>query len=136
MPEFVKRVAEDLVASGIGTGLYSTSGVSVQVNYRRDLGTDHVVLLTQTGGVAFAWNFKEQQAFQVLVDSVDLVSAQTLARQVFDQLHERTATCFSGYEVLWLRAVAPPQAIPVGPQADQPSRFQFSVNFDALLVKA
>lgn len=136
--EFIEGVADDLVASGVGTARYSTSGVSVQVNYRRDTGAPTVLLLTQTGGLTFPWDFKEQQGFQVLVDSTDVVSAQTVARQVYDQLNERTAECFpavSGHMVLWLRATTLPQAIPVGPTGDQAEHFQFSVNFDALIIK-
>lgn len=135
MAEFIDAVADDLVASGVGAR-YATSGVSIQVNYRR-ASAPHVVLLSQTGGLAFPHDAKEQQGIQVLVDSIDLVSAQTIARQVYEQLHERIATAtFSGFEVLWMRATSgPPQAIPVGPAGGQPERFQFSVNFDALLVK-
>ncbi len=136
--EFIEGVADDLIASGIGTGRYSTSGVSVQVNYRRDTGAPTVLLLSQAGGLAFPLDHKEQQGFQVLVDSIDVVSAQTVARQVFDQLHDRNAECIpavSGHMVLWIRATTLPQPIPVGPFGGQAEHVQYSVNFDALLVK-
>ena len=137
MAEFIESLASDLVASGVGARYGTGSGVvSVQLNYRRDNDQDHTVLLMQTGGLAFPHAGKEQQGIQVLVDSDDLVSGQTIARQVYDQFHERTAETISGHEVLWLRATTLPQAIPVGPAAGQPERFQFSVNFEALLKLA
>lgn len=137
MSEFIDGVADVLVGSGIGTGRYSTSGTSVQVNYRRDFGTDVTyVLLKQTGGQAFPHDAKELQSFQVLVDGSTLSGTRAKARAVFDQLHETIAEQISGgHKVLWLRAVTLPQAIPTGPAADG-LRFQFSTNFDALLVKA
>lgn len=137
--EFLEVLADDLVASGVGTGRYSTSGVSVQLNYRRDMGAPTVLLLQQAGGLGFSLKHKEQQGVQVLVDSIDPVSAQTVARQVFDQFHERTAERIpdtaSGHLLLWMRATTLPQPIPVGPVGAQAERTQFSVNFEALLVK-
>lgn len=131
--EFIEAVALDLVASGVGA-IYSTSGVSIQPNVRRETAAPTVLYLRQTGGIAFALDTKEQQAFQALVDSTTINVAQTVARTVFDQLHERTAEVISGHQVLWMRAVAPPQAIPLGPTESK--GYQFSVNFDAMLVKA
>lgn len=134
MPTFISALADDLVASGIG-GRYSTSGTSIQVNYRRDTGAPHVVLLRESGGLSFPWNTKEQLGIQVLVDSNDLVSGQTIARTIYNQFHERTAEVLSGHKLLWLRSTSgPPQAIPLGPAAEA-GRFTYSVNFDALIVK-
>ncbi len=134
MAEFIEALASDLTASGVGVRYGTGSGVvSIQLNYRRDVSAEHVALLMQTGGLAFPHKGKEQQGIQVLVDSNDLVSGQTIARQIHDQFHERTAETISGHEVLWLRATTLPQAIPVGPAAGQPERFQFSVNFEALI---
>jgi hypothetical protein len=123
------------VASGVGSR-YSTSGVSIQVNFRRDTGAPTVVLLMQQGGLAFPFDYKEQYAVQCLVDSTTISGARTVSRQVFDILHETVATEISGHQVLWMRAIAPPQAIPEGPGGEEHERYQFSVNFDALLVKA
>ena len=131
--EFIEAVARDLVASGVGA-LYATSGVSIQVNMRKETGATTVLLLTQAGGLAFPKDEKEQQGFQCFVDSTTISGAQTVARTVFDQLHERTAEVISGHQVLWMRAIAPPQAVPLGPTDSK--GFQFSVNFEALLVKA
>lgn len=134
--EFVQAVALDLVASGVGA-LYATSGTSIHVNVRRDQPgntVNTVVLLKQTGGVAFPLNTKEQYAFQCFVDSDTIAGARDTARTVFDQLHERTAEVISGHRVLWMRAIGPPQAVPLGPTESK--GYQFSVNFDAMLVKA
>lgn len=133
--EFVSAAANLLVSGGVGT-LYATSGTSVQMNVRRDTGAETVVLLSQTGGLAFPHDAKEQYAFQVMVDSTTISGARTTARAVFDLLHERVAEEIGGHDVLWLRAVTLPQAIPMGPSGGpDKERFQFSVNFDALLVK-
>ena len=135
--EFVDALADELVASGVGAR-YSDSGSSIQVNLRRELGQDHTILLRQTGGLADPWSSAdqgrtEQYAVQVLVDSIDLVSGQVLARQVFNQFHGRKAETISGHQVLWLRSTSgPPQALPLGPTG-QAGRYQFSVNFDAVL---
>ena len=136
MPTLISVLADDLVASGVGTGRYTTSGVSVQINYRRDTGAPHVLLLRETGGASFPHNTKEQLGIQVLVDSNDVVSGQTIARAVYDQFHERVAEAISGIQLLWLRSTTgPPMAIPLGPATDQAGRFTFSVNFDALIAK-
>lgn len=133
MTELVDAVADLLVASGVGTGRYTTSGTSVQVNMRRDLGSPTVMLLTQFGGVAAAKDQTEDQAFQVLVDSSLVSGAQAKAREVFNFLHERTAETLSGLDVLYIRAVAPPQAVPTGPGSSE--RFLFSINFTARIRK-
>ncbi len=135
MAEFVDVVADMLVGAGIGAR-YSTSGVSIQVNYRRDIGAPTVVLLMQQGGLSHPFNYKENYAVQCLVDSATISGARDTSRQVYDLLNETVATEVSGHQVLWLRAIAPPQAIPVGPGGGEHERYQFSVNFDALLVKA
>lgn len=136
MAEVISGLAAELVGAGIGTGIYATSGTSVQVNYRRDFGSDVThVLLRQTGGLSFVRKAKEQQAIQVLVDAPTISGAQATARAIYDLWEEVIATVISGgHELLWLRAVAPPQAIPTGPQPDK-ERFQFSVNFQTLVVK-
>jgi hypothetical protein len=135
MAEFIDAVADLLVASGVGAR-YSTSGTSIQVNYRRDEGAPVVVLLMQQGGLSHPRNYKENYAVQCLVDSTTISGARDTCRQVYDLLHETVATEISGHQVLWLRAIAPPQAIPVGPGGGEHERYHFSVNFDALLVKA
>lgn len=129
---FIWAVASDLVASGVGVFPPSgQDGVAVQVNYRRDVGAQTYVLLYERGGVSFPREHKEQQDFQVMVDSGVLTSAQVVARQVYDQLNERLAECFGDHMVLWLRSQDLPQAVPVGPVED---RYQFSINFSAMLV--
>lgn len=136
---FVQSIGELLVASGVGTsgatgnGLYSTSGTSVQVDSRRDLGTPVVVLLQESGGIAFPLDHKEQQAFQVLVDASSISGARAKAREVYDLLHDKVRLVTSGGSALWIRATALPQAIPA--LEGEGVRFQFSVNFDALIVK-
>lgn len=135
MAEFVDALADYLVASGIGSR-YSTSGVSVQVNYRRDTGAPTVVLLMQQGGASYPRGYKENYAVQCLVDSDAISGARDTSRQVYNLLHETVATEISGHQVLWLRAIAPPQAVPVGHGGEAHERYHFSVNFDALLVKA
>lgn len=130
--EFLDRVADLVVASGIGTGRYATSGVSVQVSFRRELGAPTVLLLTPTGGLTHERGALETQSFQAFVDSETLELARDTARELFDLLHETGTTEIGGHAVTWIRALAPPQAVPVGPDA---KRFQFSVNFDALLAK-
>ncbi len=132
--EFVDSVADYMVLSGVGAR-YATSGTSIQVTVRRDIGATTVVLVTPQGGLAFPKKQTEQQAFQVLVDSDTISGARVKAREVFDLLHDVHAVILpSGHEVLWMRAVALPQAIPNGPGRGE--IFQFSVNFDAVLKLA
>lgn len=138
--DLLDGLADLLVASGIATGVYSTSGVSDQVNLRRDFGPAVTYLvLAQTGGESFPWAFKEETAFQVLVDGPTLSGARAVARQVYDFLHERLRWEVSGtgyqQRALFIRAVAPPQTIPIGPGAGAVERFQFSTNFSALVVR-
>jgi hypothetical protein len=137
MSEVISGLANELVGAGIGTGIYSTSGTSVQINFRRDMGLAIThVLLTQTGGQSFPHKAKEQQGIQVLVDAPTLSGAQSTARAIYELWEEVIATQISGgHEILWLRAIAPPQALPTGPGGTEKERFQFSVNFDALIVK-
>jgi len=138
---FVEGVAQLLVASGLGTsgatatGLYSTSGTSVQVTERRDFGTPIVVLLQETGGLAFPFDVKEQQGFQVLIDASTISGARAKAFEIYEFLHDQIKLVVSGGAALWVRATTMPQAIPVGPGAGEAARHQFSVNFDALIVK-
>ncbi|MCI0669328.1 MAG: minor capsid protein [Myxococcaceae bacterium] len=131
MAEFVDVVADLLVASGVG-GLYEGS-TQVQVNFRREQEQAATVLVVQTGGVAFPFDHKEQAAFQVLMDATTISGGQALARQVFELLHEVVATEVGGYQVLWMRAVAPPQLV-AWPGDDE--RHAWSLNFDALIAKA
>ncbi len=133
MTELVDAIADLLVASGIATARYSTSGTSMQVNYRRDTGAPTILLLTQQGGVAQPKDQTEDQAYQALTDSSTVSGAQVKSREVFEFLHERTAEIIGGFDVLYVRAVAPPQAVPTGPGVSE--RFQFSVNFTARIRK-
>lgn len=142
MAEFVRAVADDLVAGGVGA-LYSTTvgTVSIQVTNRREIQDSVVgdgstiVLLQQSGGTPGPRGSFEEYGFQVLVDSNDLVSGEVAARAVYDRLHERFNVVLGGHVVHWLRAVALPQAVPMGPSAGQPpERFMFSVNFNSMLL--
>lgn len=131
--EFIDRLADLLVASGFGERGPTASGVSIQTSFRRESEVGPTTaLLSQTGGASFPWGFKEEYGVQLLVDSSTVSGAKTTARAIYDFLHETTAQVISGHKVLWLRAIAPPQAIPTGPDE---SRFQFAVNFNALLVR-
>lgn len=135
MPTFISALADDLVASGIGAR-YATSGVSIQVNLRRETGAPHIVLLRETGGISYPWDAKENLGIQVVVDSTDLVSGQTIARNIYEQFHDRVAETISGHRMLYLRSTSgPPMALPLGPASDTPGRYTFSVNFDALIAK-
>ena len=135
MAEVISGFGDELIGAGIVTGYYSTSGVSLQINHRRE-ATDPaitIVLMSQTGGLAFPHKAKEQQGFQVLVDAQKVADAASKAREIYALWEELVGTTISGgHKILWMRAVAPPQTIPNGP-GDR--RFQFSVNFDAMIVK-
>lgn len=131
MAEFIDGLAGRLVASGIGTGLYSTSGTSVQVNVRRETGAPTLLLLSQTGGTPHVKGQTEQHGVQVLVDSTTVSGARAKAREVFDHFHGLTAETISGHDVLWVRALALPQAVVVGPGESE--QFRFSLNFEALV---
>lgn len=135
MPTFISALADDLVASGIGAR-YATSGISIQVNYRRDTGAPHVVLLRETGGISYPWVAKENIGIQVVVDSTDIVSGQSISRAILEQFHDRHAETISGHRMIYLRSTTgPPMALPLGPATNTPGRFTFSVNFDALIAK-
>lgn len=136
MAELIDGLAQELVGSGICTGLFSTSGTSAQVNFRREMGADVIhVVLQQTGGESFPHKAKEVQGIQVLVDGPTLSGTRAKARQVYEFWEEMVANVISGgHQILWIRAIAPPQAVPTGPDQSA-ERFQFSVNFDALVVK-
>lgn len=135
MAEVISGFGFELIGANIVSGFYLTSGVSLQVNHRREVEDPDVtiVLLSQTGGLAFPHKEKEQQGMQVLVDARTHSLAQSKAREIYEFWEETVAKVISGgHQVLWVRAIAPPQAIPNGP-GDR--RFQFSVNFDAMIVK-
>ncbi len=139
MAEFVRAVANDLVSGGVGV-LYATTGVSIQVNARRDIMQgnpgDTIVLVMQTGGIVRPRGSAEEYGIQALVDSNDVVSGEVAARAVFDRLKERFNVTLGGHVVHWLRAIASPQAVPMGPAAGQPPEsFMFSINFNALILK-
>lgn len=143
MAEFIRAVADDLVSGSVGT-MYSTTpgSVSIQVTNRREIQDSAagdgstIVLLQQTGGNPWPRGSAEEYGFQVLVDSNDVVSGETAARAVYDRLFERFNEVLGGHVVHWLRAVALPQAVPMGPSAGQPpERFMFSVNFNTLILK-
>lgn len=131
--EFIDRLAEHVVSGGVGT-LGLAGPTSVQVNYRREPPTAgvQVVLLQQTGGLPFERAKKEQYGIQFLVDGPTLSGTKSKAREVYDLLHETTASVIGGHKVLWMRATTLPQTLPVGPGKE---RFQMSINFDALLVR-
>jgi hypothetical protein len=129
--EFVDAIALRLEANGLGT-LYSTSGTSIQVRSRRDTGADQVILLRPTGGLEFERKTTETYAIQCLAESATASGANVLARQVWTDLHDITREVISGFNVLWMRALAPPQDLGAGP-GDQ-ERFLFTVNFDARLI--
>ena len=137
MSEFVDELAAFLVSGGVGqfyAGGLVPSDTTVQTAYRRDTPA-HVILLRQVGGLAFPHEQKELQTFQVLVDGPTISGAKAKARQVHDLLHETTMTDFGGHKVMWLRAVTLPQVIPVmSALGELKERFQFSGNFQALLV--
>lgn len=144
--EFVDAVADLLVASGLGTGRYSTSGTSIQVNLRRDFGVDLTyVLLSQTGGQSFPFALREHQNLQVLVDAPTVSGARAKAREIYDFLHDRAAFAITlagvsgadaGHRIMWLRSTTgPPQAIPIGPGGGEADRYQFSTNFEAFLLR-
>ncbi len=137
MSEVISGLAQELIGAGIADALYATTGTAVNVNYRRDPDDPDVtiILLRQSGGLSFVHKQKEQQGIQVLVDSQSARTAQAKARAVYDLWEEVVATTISGgHEVLWLRAVGPPQSLPTGPDPGR-ERFEFSVNFEALIVK-
>jgi len=135
VPTFISALADDLVASGIGAR-YATSGISIQVHYRRDTGAPHVVLLRETGGITHPWAAKENLGVQVVVDSTDVISGQSIARSIHEQFHDRHAETISGHRMIYLRSTTgPPMALPLGPASNTPGRFTFSVNFDALIAK-
>lgn len=136
MAEFVSDLADYVVSGLTNAGRYQSSGISVQVNVRREMeGADAVAVLRQTGGVSFPLVHKEQQGIQLRVDATKVTSGQTVAREIYDLLQDVHAVEIGGHSVLWLRSVSgPPQAIPVGPIGDQNERYSFTVNFEALLV--
>lgn len=142
---FVHALADLLVASGVGA-LYVNSGTCIQVNFRRDpisgATADTVVTLyAAPGGQSAPFDAWEIQAVQAIVDARDPNDASTRAQSVYDTLHETAAATITGttvsgsFEVLWMRAVSPPQAVPVGPLLEG-DRHQFSVNFSAFIRKA
>jgi hypothetical protein len=133
--ELVDVIADRLVASGLCTGRYSTSGISVQVEQRRDLpNADTIVLLSSRGGANGQRGQSELPTFQCLIDSKTVSGAATTARAIHDHLHELCNVVLSGISVLYVRAVAPPQSIPHGP--GNTDRFTYSLNFDAFIRKA
>ena len=135
MTTFISALADDLVASGVGER-YAASGVSIQVNYRRATGARHYVLLRETGGTSHPWDAKESLGVQVVVDSDDLISGQTLARDIYEQFHDRVSETLSGHRMLYLRSITgPPMALPLGPASNTPGRYSFSANYDALIAK-
>jgi len=135
--EFVEALQAHLISGGIGVALSPSlvSGdTSVQMNYRRDTPAN-VILLRQTGGLAFPHAAKELQTIQVLVDAPTISGARGKAREVHNALHELLMYTFSGgHHAMYIRAATLPQAIPVLSALGLKERFLFSVNFQALLV--
>jgi hypothetical protein len=140
--DFIEGLAGMMVASGIGTsgqsnGLYATSGVSVQYDFRRHFDDVEIYVIFQgVGGVPGERGQSERPVFNVWVDGHTLSGVRGTAREVFDFLHERVAFTVSGHDVLYVRGLALPQPIPIGPAPDDPTRYQYSVNFEAFLRKA
>lgn len=132
--EFVTAAMNFCVASGIG-GVYATSGISMQDGYRRSFDPEPAVtaVFRQSGGAGLPFDTSEEYALQVLVDATTVSGARTVARQIYNLLHNRLATIIGGYSVLWLRGVAPPQDLGPGP-ADR-ERFTVSANFTARLLR-
>jgi hypothetical protein len=132
--EFVTALVNECVASGIGT-LYGKTGVSIQDGFRRDFSPspETVVLFRGGGGEGLPFDTSEEYAIQVLVDSATVSGARAVARQVYNQLHDRRAENIGGFGVLWLRGVAPPQDLGPGP-ADR-ERFTVTANFTARLLR-
>jgi hypothetical protein len=130
----VTLALNECVASGVGT-LYGQTGVSLQDGYRRDFdpSPDTVAVFRQSGGASVIHDYTEDYALQVLVDSKTVSGARTVARSIYNLLHERDAENIGGVNVLWLRGVAPPQDLGPGPAEGE--RFTVSVNFTARLLR-
>lgn len=137
---FVDVLSGFMLDNGIGDGAYVASGVSLQNGVRRETGAETIVLLRQTGGTALQGaspgrsDSSNDWGFQVLVDSETASGARATAESIFELLHAaQDASVISGYKVLWLRAVAPPQD--VGPGPGPAKRFAVSTNYTARLVR-
>ena len=132
--QFVTAVVDYCVSGGIGA-LYATSGVSIQDGMRRETAAPTIAHFSQTGGESYAQDQTEGYGLQVLVDSETASGARTVARDIYDLLHETVANSsdFGSYEVLWLRGVAPPQDIGPGPGGSK--RFTVSTNYDARIKR-
>jgi hypothetical protein len=138
MSEFVDALADYLVFSG-GFGQYITSGLtiadtSIQVNFRRETPAQ-VVLVRQSGGAGYPHAAKELQAVQMLIDGATLSGTKAKARAIHDHLHDKIMfTLSGGHQVMWMRAAALPQSFPVLSALGLKERYQFSINFQVLLV--
>jgi hypothetical protein len=135
--EFVEALVAHLISGGIGVALAPglvSGDTCVQHNYRRDTPAN-IVLVRQSGGLAFPHAAKELQTIQVLVDAPSISGARGKAREVHDALHELLMYTFSGgHHAMFIRATQLPQAIPVLSALGLKERFLFSVNFQALLI--
>lgn len=136
MAEFVDAIANDLVASGVGQRYNAapTSGTSIQVNSRRDSGHETIVALQQFGGTPFERATSEDYLVQVLVDGASVVTARDTARTVYEQFRDRKRETLGGFDVLWVRPVTLPQAVPLGPGAGTAERFQYTFSLSARVV--
>jgi hypothetical protein len=132
MAEFVNAVISECVVSGIGS-LYATSGVSLQDGYRRETGAETIAVFRATGGVSLIFDTSEGYGFQVLVDSKTVSGARAVSRDIYNTLHNRLAEVISGYSVLWVRGVAPPQDVGPGPGTGE--RFAVSTNYEARILR-
>lgn len=136
--EFVTAALQYVAANGIGT-LYSASGVALQDGMRRAPGDlpgvapETIALFRETGGESLIFDTSEEYAFQVLVDSETVSGARKVSRDIYNLLHDTRATVISGFSVLWLRGVTPPQDIGIGPGTGE--RFTVSTNYTARLLR-
>lgn len=130
--EFVDAAIWLCVTSGIGER-YSASGVSIQNGMRRETGADTVALFRQTGGAGLPFDTSEGYGFQVLVDSETPEDARSASRAIYNLLHDRRAEVVSGFSVLWVRGVAPPQDVGPGPGTSE--RFAVSTNYEARILR-
>lgn len=133
--QFVTAVVDYCVSGGIG-GKYAASKVSLQDGMRRDTGAETIALFRQTGGESYPQDQTEGYGFQVLVDSETVSGARSTARDIYELLHEIVpldSASFNGFDVLWLRGIAPPQDL--GPGPGGADRFFVSTNYDARIKK-
>lgn len=142
--EFVTAAVYYVEANGIGSfptvsGARVTSGVVLFDGKRRDGGDlpggrpDTIALFRQSAGEGLIFDTSEEYGFQVLVDSETVSGARAVSRLIYNLLNDTRATVISGFELLWLRGIAPPQDIGDGPGSDE--RFIVSTNYTARILR-